>query len=215
MTQPEWEALLSESLKTEWGRSWFALLHLGVMRLEQLDEAGAAAAWEESLRLRPSIWAYRNLAVLRKRQGELQQAVALYGQGWELLQKIDGSPAFATARSVFVVEYLQTLVEAEQFQRGVQLYLSLPAEAQAIERVQLLRGQCAIELDDLETVEQVLQKRFAVVREGETILTDLWFELQARRESARTGRLLDDQLRREVRLTCPPPAQIDLRSIEG
>ncbi|NLG96923.1 MAG: DUF5107 domain-containing protein [Chloroflexi bacterium] len=215
MTQPEWEALLSESLQTDQGRSWFALLHLGVMRLERLDEAGAAAAWEESLQLRPSVWAYRNLAVLRKRQGDLQQAIDIYAQGWELLQKIGGSPAFATARSAYVVEYLQTLVEAKQFERGMQLYLSLPTGEQAIERVQLLRGQCAIELNDLETVEQVLQQQFAVVREGETILTDLWFELQARRESARTGRPLDDELRREVRLTCPPPAQIDLRSIEA
>ena len=43
MTQKEWQELLEERLQDPDHRGWFALLHLGVMRMEALDEAGAAA----------------------------------------------------------------------------------------------------------------------------------------------------------------------------
>ena len=47
MTQKEWQELLEESLQDPDHRGWFALLHLGVMRMEALDETDAADAWEE------------------------------------------------------------------------------------------------------------------------------------------------------------------------
>jgi hypothetical protein len=44
------------------------------------------------------------------------------------------------------------------------------------------------------------------------VLSDWWFEMQARLEARRSGRALDDALRKETRQTCPPPARIDFRS---
>lgn len=212
MVQPEWQNLLEASIqsqKQDHARNWYALLHLGVMRLEQFDEAGAAAAWEESLRLQPSVWAYRNLAVLCLRQKNEEQGLAYYEQAWDLLVR-QGSPI----PMPLAVEYMEMLAAARQFERGMAVYQSLPAEVQHADRVQILRGQFAMELDDLPVLEEVLARQYAVVREGETVLSDLWFELHARRESARTGRPLDDDLRREVRQLFPPPSRIDFRSIE-
>lgn len=201
MTQPEWEQLLVES-----PHNWYSLLHLGVMRLERFDEVGAATAWQESLRIRPSIWAYRNMAILSLRRNDEAQALKYYAEAWELALQSGISPA------ALVCEYLQKLVETRQFKRGMDIYQSLPSQVRVLDRVQILRGQLALELGDLEAVEQVLQQDYAVVREGETTLTDMWFEVQARREAARTGRPLDESLLWEVRVRYPPPPRIDFRS---
>ena len=73
MIQAEWLRLL-ENLPR---KNWYALLHAGVMRMEQADTSGALQAWEESLRLRPSSWAYRNLAVAAQRAGQTQRRPGL------------------------------------------------------------------------------------------------------------------------------------------
>lgn len=205
MVQPEWQALLENSLR-ENNPNWFALLHLGVMRLEAFDEAGAASAWEESIRLKPSLWAYRNLAILRLRQKDESAALEYYRQAWQL------AVASSTLPGALAVEYLQLLVATRQYALGMEVYALLPAQARDADRVQILRGQIAMQLGNLDAVEQVLQRNYAVVREGEITLTDLWFELHARRLSVQTGEPLTQALRLKVRAELKPPTRIDFRS---
>ncbi|KPV48234.1 hypothetical protein SE17_39170, partial [Kouleothrix aurantiaca] len=52
---------------------------------------------------------------------------------------------------------------------------------------------------------------YADIREGETELTDLWFELWARRMAAESGQPLDDALRAAAEQRYPPPQSIDYR----
>jgi tetratricopeptide (TPR) repeat protein len=206
MVQTEWEALLQNSLAQSGGHSWNALLHLGVMRMERFDIDGAEMAWLESVTIQPSAWAYRNLAVLALRRKETELARDYYEKAWNLAVRADAPPAG------LAVEFLSMLQETGQASRGMQVYRQLPAFVQRVERVQILRGQFALERDDLEAVEEVLAIEYAGVREGETVLSDLWFEVQARRMAQQSGRELDEALRREARKTCPPPRRIDFRS---
>jgi tetratricopeptide (TPR) repeat protein len=204
MVQPEWEKLLNDSIAKK--ADWFALLHQGVMRMERGDESGAAEAWQASIALQPSAWAYRNLAVLSLRQDNPAAAFEYYEKAWEQACLAGQTPA------ALAIEYLQALNSARQYERAAQVYQSLPAEVQTSERIQILRGQAALGLGDLAVVEEVLQIEYAGVREGETSLTDMWFELWARRESQRTSRPLDDALRAEIQNRFLPPARIDFRS---
>jgi len=230
MTQPEWRDRLEHSLgeigkrryRTPLGkptgggrpqRNWFTLLHLGVMRLENLDEAGAASAWEESIQVKPSACAYRNLAVLRLRQKKDAEALQHYEKAWQLAGESDIlQPALA-------VEYLHLLVNTRQYRRGLEVLQSLPARIQETDRIQLLWAQIAMELGMLDKVEQILGgddqdgREFAVIQEGQTLLTDLWFELQARKICAQTGEPLSEPLRRKVKLAFTPPRRIDFRSV--
>ena len=112
------------------------------------------------------------------------------------------------------MEYLQALLRAGQYEVCAQVYHSLPPAVQHSDRVQILRGQIALYQNDLDALEEVLGREYAVVREGEVTLTDLWFELHARREAQRLGRPVDDDLRRDVKKRFPPPAHIDFRSVE-
>lgn len=206
LVQAEWEQLLEQSLSNPEGRHWYALLHLGVMRLEHFDEAGAEAAWLESLQLKPSAWVCRNLAILCLRRGQNAAAQAYYEQAWSLAEQASHPPIG------LAVEYLQKLLETGQFERGAQIYRALPAGVQDNDRVQILRGQFALALNDLDSVAQVLEREYAIVREGEPTLTDLWFELHARQHAVRTGQPLDEALRRQVQALYPPPRRIDFRS---
>jgi tetratricopeptide (TPR) repeat protein len=212
MTQPEWRVLLEHSLDEKRNRNGFALLHLGMMRMENLDEEGAASAWEESIQVEPSACAYRNLAVLRLRQKQDAKALQLYEKAWHLAGQSDVlQPALA-------VEYLHILVDMRQYQRGLEVLQSLPARIQETDRIQLLWAQIALELGMLDKVEQILGgdnepgREFAVIQEGQTLLTDLWFELQARKISIQTGESLSEKLRQRVKQELTPPRRIDFRS---
>jgi hypothetical protein len=207
MVQAEWRELLEHSLSVPRNRNWFALLHLGVMRMEALDEARAGAAWEESIQLRPSACACRNLAILRVRQDRMDEAIQLYEKAWHLAEQNQ------VMRSAVSAEYLQLLVKAGQVQRALQVLQTLPAAIQDTDPVQLLWVQIGLELGMLDQVEAVFERDFAVIREGQTTLTDLWFEWQARSRAARTGEPLTEQLRQAVRRECVPPRRIDFRSV--
>ncbi len=208
MVQSEYQRILESSLKPGRNYPWYAWLHLGVMRLEALDEAGAASAWEESLRVLPNAWAYRNLAFLRKRQLRETEALELYEQAWRLVG------ANEALRAALAVEYLQALFDGCQYGIGWDLYRSLPTSVQETDRIQLLKAQIALELGLLAQVEPVFDWDFAVIREGQTLLTDLWYEWQARKLSAQSGEPLTAELRQRVRSQFRPPARIDFRSVD-
>ena len=212
MTQPEWRALLEHSLDEKRSHNGFALLHLGVMRMENLDEEGAASAWEESIQVAPSACACRNLAVLRLRQKQGAAALQLYEKAWHLASQSDVlQPALA-------VEFLHLLVDMRLYRRGLEVLQLLPTRIQETDRIQLLWAQIALELGMLDKVEQILGgddgpgREFAVIQEGQTLLTDLWFELQARKISVQTGEPLSEKLRWRVKQELTPPRQIDFRS---
>ncbi len=199
LVQADWLPLLEQAAT----QNWFALLHSGVMRMEAGDSAGAVADWQASIALQPTLWAWRNLAVAATRNNDHALAQHCYRQAWQLAE---ASGAIAPG---LAVECLQALVAQGAFADGAALYAGLPAALRDVDRIQILRGRIALELGDLETVEEVLGREYAVIREGETELSDLWTEMWAQREAAHSGRPLDEALRREVRKQRPVPPNID------
>ncbi len=207
LIQPEWHTLLDKSAATPGGRHWFALLHLGVMKIEAGDEAGAQAGWEASCRLRPSAWAHRNLGALEVRRGSAAAALPHYQRAWEL------AAAAGTPDVSFALEYLAALHAADEFETAWRFYQSLPPAMQALGTVQLLAAKVALEQDNLAFVEAAFQAEFASIREGAADLTNLWFGFQAKRLADREGLPLAVALE-QVRQTCPPPYPIDFRVME-
>jgi tetratricopeptide (TPR) repeat protein len=202
MVQREWKQLLESTPN----HNWYSLLHLGVMHLEHFEEEKAIAAWEASIHLQPSAWAYRNLAVLYLRRKDKDRALAYYQDAWKIVVQ-DNKITVSLA-----VEYIQMLVEVKQYQDALTVYQSLPSKLQAIDRIQILRGRIALAFNDLESLSEVLEGEYAILREGETVLSDLWFELQARLEANRLNVTVDETLRQKVKKQNPPPARLDFRS---
>jgi tetratricopeptide (TPR) repeat protein len=201
MIQAEWLDMLGKLPN----KNWFALLHEGVMRMEQFDLTGAVQAWEESVRMRPSAWAYRNLAVAAQTGGQTERSLAYYEQA-RVLALAAGELPLGLA-----VECLQALCAACCYAEALRLVESLPEAYRQADRVQILFGRISLELGNLAVVERVLQREYAVIREGETELTDLWADLWLRHEAGQIGIAIDLSRRREMLEKYPPPSTIDFR----
>ena len=61
---------------------------------------------------------------------------------------------------------------------------------------------------------QVLDREFATVREGEALLTELWFGLQIAEAEAELGRPLNEAERAAVSAAHPMPYHLDFRMVK-
>jgi len=208
MIQSEWQNLLEASLNAPGNRHWLTLLQLGVMKIEHGDEAGAIADWEESIRLRPSAWAWRNLGASAARSDAPAQALECYANAWDLATAA-GKPDIS-----FALEYLSALHAAGESEKAWAFYEALPIDLQSAGTLRLLAAKVALSRGDLTFVENALEADYDSIREGAADLTDLWFELQARRIAERDECPYDNALLQQVKATCVPPPRIDFRIVE-
>jgi tetratricopeptide (TPR) repeat protein len=201
MIQPEWQALLQASIGSGKGDHWRSWLHLGVMRLEAADEAGAEDAWSRSIQLAPNGWAYRNLAVLALRHQDRETALACFTKAWEIGPQL-------TPLALEMIPVLNDLARWDDLRSFLS---ALPADISSHERIQLELCKQALRDGELDTLERLLDRDYDGIREGETILSDLWFGMHEKRLAAAESIPVDDALKARVRRECPPPARIDFR----
>ena len=81
----------------------------------------------------------------------------------------------------------------------------------------LCASQTAIKLRKMDFIPKVFEREYADIREGESFLTDIWFEFCALKMAKERG-LPDDINGEELKAlideawdTCPPPKAIDFR----
>ena len=202
MTQTEWMKMLESALKKGKGVHWLSYLHLGVMYYHHQEQDKAKGAWERSIELEPSAWAYRNLAVLAKDQDRVSDAGDLYVQACRI------HPELWQLAS----EACTMLLEAERPQQVLDLLAGLPESVTSRPRLQVIRGKALLDLGDLETVERILSDiELTDVREGEFSLTELWYHMHVKRISKAEGVPITQALRERVWHEFPPPARIDFR----
>jgi hypothetical protein len=148
------------------------------------DSAAAEDAWQRSLLLRPSAWANRNLAVLRKIKGRYDETVSFYHKAHELLPML---------RPLFI-EYCESLLAANRPDEVLSLIESLPKQFVSHSRIQLLGARAGLALDLPDRCEPLLRDDYELVdiREGETSLTDIWYDLQSRRRNGDNDRTFLD-----------------------
>jgi len=203
MIQPAWRQLLADSVNSERSNHWLAWLHLGVMHYSEKDIEAAKSAWEKSLALEPSPWAYRNMAVLAKHEGQPNEAANLLVTACQMAPQI---PSLA-------LECCQALLDAERPQDMLNFLSELPGEIRDRGRMQIMEARAALKIGNLQRVEEILQSRPSVpdIREGEVTLSDLWFEMHEKRIASEENVPIDDKLRQRVRQDYPPPLWLDFR----
>ncbi|MCE5323051.1 DUF5107 domain-containing protein [bacterium] len=205
MIQDSWRELLERSLERDDADNWLAWYHLGVMKMEAGDDQGAEQAWEKSNKLSQNAWSLRNLAVLAGRRGEAQKAIGLLESAWHAGPKI---PALA-------IELGNSLVGADRWDDLESMLVNLPDDVKEHERIRLLRARAAVRSNRLDLAEQLLDWEFATIKEGEVSLTDIWFEVQARKLAQNAGVEVTDDLIERVRRDRVPPTLIDFRPSDG
>lgn len=207
VVQSEWETLLERSFaKTTDERLWNVLLHLGVMAMERGDDAKAVEYWRKSLAIRESAWAYRNLACARLREGDAAGALELY-------EKAENAPGFRADRAI-AEETMTLMVENGQLDEAKAFYSRLDETWRSrSDTLAIAYGYLCVKTGDIAGAEETLKRNFANIREGETPLSDIWFELEALKEARGRGVPVDGSIRTNIRATREPPFDLDFRML--
>ncbi len=190
-----------ERLKTSAGshNTWVHALMLAIAALDRDDRDSAQQLTQQSLALKPSWLGYRLAALLSTRTDD---AVANYSKAWATG---DAPPELA----VEIAQYLMGTRRPAELKAFVE---ALPAAIGDNERIVLARAVVAADSHDFDTVDRLLfSRQFATIREGETVLSDLWLRLRRGRLEAQLGRTANaDEIRADL-AAHPTPRQLDLR----
>lgn len=180
--------------------SWFAQYHLGVMADARGDASAARAAYERSLAMCENPWAMRCLSLAMKHAGQTEQAAELMCRA-------------ATLKPIrpLVVEALDALMHASGWDDMLTLLDSLPAALKGNGRVKTYRIAALLRKGRVEEAGEILSGPIVLtdVREGNTLLTDLWFEYMAIRER---GEATPENLAWAMS-TLKPPRHLDFRML--
>jgi len=183
----------------EHGATWVHELTLAVASLDAGDRAAAARHVSASLALKPSWAGYRLDALLAD---NVDAAVRSYLAAW----KTGGAP------SELAVE-IATYLMAHERSAELKIFVdALPADMRDKERIVLARAVVAAndkQFDELERL--LLSRQYASIREGETLLSDLWVRLCRGRLEAKLGRAATAEEAKADLAAHPLPRQLDLR----
>jgi tetratricopeptide (TPR) repeat protein len=192
LTGKYWLNMLEYSVLYGGGKHWESLLHLGVMMMEAGDLDDARTAWEESLTLCKAPVTLRNLACYHQSKGDLKKAIHLMEQALDLPDSVD--PAY-------MEEFLELLIADGQHQAAWDQYHRLP-EPKRTDRSLIAISVAALALGQNDYLIGFFARELASVKEGDNILTDVWFRWQAH---------LLDMTEAQARVDLKPPAHIDFR----
>lgn len=197
--------LLKKSLETKEGKHWYTYLQLGVNEYTLKNYAAAKEAFENSLKEEPSMWAYRNLAMIEW-FGDKNKDVVL-----DFMAKAYATEKGKTNRS-FIVEYAKILMECGENQTWVDVYERLPENLKKDGRALSFYATALVDLDREEEAIAILLAGLEVcdVREGEISLSNLWISAYAKRIAKAEGISLEDA-REKTEDIYPVPRAIDFR----
>lgn len=183
----------------EHGTTWVHELTLAIASLDAGDRETAAQHVSASLALKPNWSAYRLDALLAS---AVDHAVRSYLAAWKAG---DAPPELAVEIATYLMEQGRS-EELKAFVNG------LPADVRDKERIILARAVVAGndgQFDELERL--LLSRQYASIREGETLLSDLWVRLRRGRLEASLGRAATAAEARADLEAHPLPRQLDLR----
>lgn len=194
---PHWERALEQAASSG-SDHWYARYQLGVMAAARGDEKKARTEYERSLAHAQNPWALRGLALLDAREGNDELAAE------RLREALAMKPIRALA-----LEALAALERTGRYEESLSLIAGLPAKLRGIGRVKTYEVAALMRAGRLDEAEALLLGGIVLtdVREGNALLTDLWFELMARREKGRA----DEETLAWARRTLTPPKRLDFR----
>lgn len=199
-TGPAWEAALKASIQKGDSNHWYGHYQLGVMYAAAGKDREAKDEFNRSLECVRNPWALRCLAVLEDRAGNAVTAADLL---WEAAERKPIRP--------LAVEALEMLSKTEQYQRMYDLMNKLPEEVRSQGRIKTFEILALLRTNRYEEAQTLLMSDIVLtdVREGDVLLTDLWFELMARRERG-SAKETDLNWARE---NLKPPKHLDFRMV--
>ena len=179
--------------------SWQKYYHLGVIAAEVPDREAAVRAFSRSVDIKPNVWALRALAVLSEDQAASEE---YYDRAFAL-----GFPDVG-----FAEEYLKLLVSMKKHAKAYEVFKSLPEEYKGDERVMISAVSASLALGDITLCESgFFDRAFVNVREGDVLLSELWYYYVAMKAAKDRGVKVTAALLDWIKQTNPLPKNIDFR----
>jgi hypothetical protein len=199
----KWGDLIEQALRSQASENWFAWYQAGVARFHAGDRAGAVEAWQRSITLTWTPWAVRNIAVLAWQEDQVDLAADL------LVEACQAASEFVP----LVVECGKCLNDASRHQEWLEMVQGLPQSMRSNGRIRLLEAQAAVAEGELNVVENFFKEEVVVadLREGETSLSDLWFDYQTLKLSIDENLPMDHPRVVQGRENLHLPDRIDFR----
>ena len=158
----------------------------------------ALECWRRSIDRKPLPVTWRNIAQALMAEGEVDEALAAMRRAVDL----EGErPSRYIAE-----EWMQLLLSGGRYQEAWDHYTALPESIRNHEGMVSTAAAAALELKRYDFIEHALSREFAMIREGDRRLVDLWFAYQQQKhaDAGRTVSRLPD-----------PPSTIDFRMVLG
>jgi tetratricopeptide (TPR) repeat protein len=148
-----------------YGQSWWHALALGIAAHDQGAYKEAKEAYAISLQLKPTWLAWRQMALIQTHPSTQKEAY------FQALNMPD-------APSQLYVEIATFLTAIKDFSELKRFINSLPSQMLTYERIRIAHAHIAAIEKDWPQLAELLDFPFASIREGETILHELWFSMQ-------------------------------------
>ena len=103
--------------------------------------------------------------------------------------------------------------KAGRFSRAWDFYNSLPENLKADDRICLSIALSSLKMEQWDFLENQFTKDFAGLHEGDTVLLDIWYNVQAIRLAKQRGETDFHHLLEEVKITMIPPYSLDFRMV--
>jgi len=193
-----WFELLKQSIENQKTKHWEGWFQLGVMFYHRAEYESAKYAWEMSIKLDPSCWAYRNLALVCNIQNKYSEATDYYLKAYRIMPNL---PQLA-------IECCQSLVQTERWNTLQEILAQMPCELLEIGRIRLCQIELEIHSKNYQKAKDLICSAIIPdVREGENTLTDLWYKIHMQ---------MNPQLNpQNITLTYPIPQHIDFNLINN
>ena len=197
-TGPRWEEALEASIKAGKSDHWYGYYQLGVMLAARGEDEKARKAFDQSIKKEDNPWALRCLAMLDMREGQLKTGAA------RLCKAAQMKPI-----RPLVVEALDALKQTNQYEQMMEILTSLTPSLRKMGRIKTYEIAALMGLGRFDEALALLESQIVLadVREGDVLLTDLWFELMARREKGSS----DEKALAWAKEHLQPPKHLDFR----
>ena len=200
----EYLPALEASFGLPGGRNWLSLFHYGVILWQAGRDADAAKAWADSCEAEENAWARRCLGTAQRLRGENEAGRENLIRASRLLPSLVHLPR----------EALSALVEDELYGDALAYADSLGDVIRGDSRIRLLRARSLMLLGRLDEAEKIVVETTppADMREGESMTSELWIELQARKDGlVAAGTAATREQMAEFGKRYTPPAELDYR----
>lgn len=172
VTGEYWERVIVDSLQRKEADHWFTYLQYGVCFYANGKLQQAMGAWEKSIEKKPTIWAYRNLAMAYTNEfGDSKKGLAYM----EKALKIDG----AKENIFFLKDYATMATNNGADKSWISVYNSLNEKLKAHKRLQVYLALAYLHVGEYRKTMQIITPDFVLndIKEGELSMSKIWKDM--------------------------------------